>query len=193
MAIPIKTTEQLGGSNSIVTPNTATNDTITLKAGEMQTIQLFTAQATTSGTFVDFTGIPSNAKKITVMFSNGSTSGTSGVIVQLGSGTIATTGYIGTNGVFYTTNIAGAISITNGIALKYSSVAAETFRGEVALKTFGGNIWLGTSICSGTNYPEVFAGSGEITLAGTLDRIRITTVNGTDIFDAGSVNILVEC
>ena len=29
-------------------------------------------------------------------------------------------------------------------------------------------------------------------LAGTLDRVRITTVNGTDTFDAGSINILYE-
>jgi hypothetical protein len=34
--------------------------------------------------------------------------------------------------------------------------------------------------------------SGSKTLAGTLDRIRITTVNGTDTFDAGQINILYE-
>ena len=31
-----------------------------------------------------------------------------------------------------------------------------------------------------------------VTLSSTLDRIRITTVNGTDTFDAGTINILVE-
>jgi hypothetical protein len=36
----------------------------------------------------------------------------------------------------------------------------------------------------------VFAGSK--TLSGALDRIRITTVNGTDTFDAGTINILYE-
>jgi hypothetical protein len=34
--------------------------------------------------------------------------------------------------------------------------------------------------------------SGTIALSGTLDRVRITTVNGTDTFDAGSINILYE-
>ena len=34
--------------------------------------------------------------------------------------------------------------------------------------------------------------SGTVTLSGTLDRVRITTVNGTDTFDAGSINILYE-
>jgi len=34
--------------------------------------------------------------------------------------------------------------------------------------------------------------AGSISLAAVLDRIRITTVNGTDTFDAGSINILYE-
>jgi hypothetical protein len=34
--------------------------------------------------------------------------------------------------------------------------------------------------------------SGSIALSGTLDRVRITTVNGTDTFDAGTINILYE-
>jgi hypothetical protein len=35
-------------------------------------------------------------------------------------------------------------------------------------------------------------GGGTVTLGGTLDRVRITTVNGTDTFDAGTINILYE-
>lgn len=30
------------------------------------------------------------------------------------------------------------------------------------------------------------------TLSATLDRVRLTTVNGTDTFDAGLVNIIYE-
>jgi hypothetical protein len=37
-----------------------------------------------------------------------------------------------------------------------------------------------------------FSSSGTKSLSATLDRIRITTVNGTDTFDAGSINILYE-
>jgi hypothetical protein len=33
---------------------------------------------------------------------------------------------------------------------------------------------------------------GQIELAATLTAVRITTVNGTDAFDAGSINILYE-
>ena len=35
-------------------------------------------------------------------------------------------------------------------------------------------------------------GGGNVTLGGALDRIRVTTVNGTDLFDAGSINIMYE-
>jgi hypothetical protein len=31
-----------------------------------------------------------------------------------------------------------------------------------------------------------------LALGGVLDRVRLTTVNGTDTFDAGTVNILYE-
>ena len=34
--------------------------------------------------------------------------------------------------------------------------------------------------------------SGTITLSGALDRVRITSSNGTDTFDAGSINIMWE-
>ena len=34
--------------------------------------------------------------------------------------------------------------------------------------------------------------AGRVTLSGALDRVRVTTVNGTDTFDAGSINILYE-
>jgi hypothetical protein len=34
--------------------------------------------------------------------------------------------------------------------------------------------------------------AGGINLAGTLDRIRLIAVNGTDNFDAGSLNVMYE-
>ena len=47
-------------------------------------LQRGTAVASTSGTSVDFTSIPSWVKRITVMFNGVSTSGTSNPLVQLG-------------------------------------------------------------------------------------------------------------
>ena len=62
--------------------------------------------------------------------------------------------------------------------------------GAMYINLLTGNTWVSThSLNSGG---ESFMGSGSKTLSSTLDRIRITTVNGTDAFDAGSINILYE-
>jgi hypothetical protein len=58
-------------------------------------IVLATAQASTSGTSIDFTGIPAGAKRITVMFSGVSLSGSASYLFQLGdAGGFETTGYV---------------------------------------------------------------------------------------------------
>jgi hypothetical protein len=142
-------------------------------------MQLMTAK-TARGTAIDFTAIPSWAKKITVMFNGVSTSGTSLVQVQLGtSGGFATTGYISAGGS------------TTGFSISGSVTATDIRSGSSVLNLFSSNIWTVTGGCvvNGTTFG---ATAGSVPLSATLDRIRITTVNGTDTFDAGTINILVE-
>jgi len=157
-----------------------------------QLMTLSTAQATTSGTSIDFTGIPTWAKKITVMFNGVSTNGTNTTIIQLGSGSITTTGYVGSATTFISGTGFNSGSYTSGIATAgTTTTAADARTGQMILTNVSGNIWVGsvtlTSTATTTNI-----GAGSITLSGTLDRIRLTTVGGTDTFDAGSVNILIE-
>lgn len=151
-----------------------------------------TAQASTSGTSIDFTSIPSWAKRITVMFSGVSTSGTSNIQTQLGtSGGIVITGYgsqAGGMGV-------AAVASTTGLILVQQNAAAATWQGTQIITLLGSNTWTSISNLTrtdsaGTITMQVSAGS--ISLSGTLDRVRITTVNGTDTFDAGSINIMYE-
>jgi hypothetical protein len=152
-----------------------------------QPLTLATAQATTSGTSIDFTGIPSWVKRITVMFQGVSTSGTSGVIVQLGrSAGFVVTGYA-------STNTTGSGTVTNSTAglLVGGTQAAETRSGLLTICNISANTWTGggnLKLATGANCQ--FA--GDVSLDATLDRIRLTTVNGTDTFDAGSVNIMYE-
>lgn len=192
---------------SIKVTNDANNGTVTIKGADVAgdytvttpefdcelapRMQLMTAQNSTSGTSIDFTGIPSWAKKITVMFKGVSTSGASVVQVQLGSTVIQNTGY---NAMAGYGSSAGQYSIlTTGFPVDGSNAAtAATSRfGFLSLCNLTANAWCETvnSYSSGgtTNF-----GAGAVTLAGTLDRIRVTTVNGTDLFDSGTVNILVE-
>lgn len=151
-----------------------------------------TAQASTSGTSIDFTGIPSWVKRITVMFDAVSTSGTSNWLVQLGdSGGVENTGYLSV-GTFLGSSVGGT-NYTTGFGLPMSS-SSHVGQGLIILSNLNGNGWTanGSLAGSGSAAGFIYSTSGAKTLSATLDRVRITTVNGTDTFDAGSINILYE-
>jgi len=154
-----------------------------------------TAQATTSGTSIDFTSIPNWVKRITVMFQGVSTSGTSPLRVQIGSGTVTTTGYAG-GMITYNTNSLEGATVTNGFPVDIANAgsSATTARhGTVTITNISGNSFVSTSVIGFSPGGLIGAhGGSSVTLASALDRVRITTVNGTDTFDGGSVNILYE-
>jgi hypothetical protein len=142
----------------------------------------------TTTTYNDFTGIPSWVKRITVMFNGVSTSGTSLLQIQIGSGSVETSTYIGTS-----TSAAGtvqSVALTTGFIVGTPSAAA-TYSGNAVLTNLSGNIWSLSSVMGRNDGRADFTG-GVKSISGTLDRVRITTVNGTDTFDAGSINILYE-
>jgi hypothetical protein len=150
-----------------------------------------TAVASTSGTSIDFTSIPSWVKRITVMFDGVSTNGTSSLLIQLGdSGGIENTGYLSTS----ITDDAGGGSLgvnsTDGFVY-YQDQASYLGYGITTIVLVSGNVWVSSHTGRMTTTNVVTGGGGK-TLSATLDRVRITTVNGTDTFDAGSINILYE-
>jgi len=148
------------------------------------------AQNSTSGTSIDFTGIPSWVKRITVSFSGMSTSGTSLPLIQVGAGSVLTTGY---SCVSSSLSPAGSsASFTNGISLVPSGhTAALTYYGTVVFSLVTGNVWAASGSLALPGVASTFTAGG-VTLAGALDRVRITTAGGTDTFDAGVINISYE-
>jgi hypothetical protein len=151
-----------------------------------QGITLGTAVASTSGTAIDFTGIPATAKRVTVLFNGVSTNGTSAIQVQLGtSSSFETTGY---SSVAQASNTIA--SSTSGLVL--GGVSDTDIRsGQMIISAMGSDAWVST----GTNRTLLggsWAMSGDKTISGTLTRVRITTMNGTDTFDAGTINISWE-
>ena len=151
-----------------------------------------TAQASTSGTSINFTGIPSWVKRITVMFSGVSTTGTSDLIIQIGSGSVTTTGYNSSASRNATAGGVGGVTSTSGFIVTGGAVtAALVYYGAIQISNISGNTWVSQGVLSsGTNYTIMAAGNGS--LSSNLDRVRITTVNGTDTFDAGTINIMYE-
>jgi hypothetical protein len=155
--------------------------------GSVYPLVLGTAQASTSGTSIDFTGIPSWVRRVTIMFIGVSTNGSSNYIVQIGAGSVDTTGYLSGAG-----GGAGSANATNGFILTGLNAATTINHGLVTLCTAGSNTWVCGSTLGRSETANFNAGGGSKTLAGTLDRVRITTAGGTDTFDAGSINLLWE-
>ena len=147
---------------------------------------------TASGTSVDFTGIPSTAKRITVMFSGISTNGTSSFLLRFGSGSLDTTGYVSYNGSILGTNATAVSTDTSGHLITPSVTASTSHSGTIILTLLNANVWLTNSTSQRSDGIVNNAITTKAALSSTLDRIRITTVNGTDTFDAGSINIMWE-
>lgn len=159
-----------------------------------QTINLITSGTTvasTSGTSIDFTSIPSGVKRITCMFNGVSTNGTSNLLIQVGSGSITSTGYASQAVQTAASNTNSAA--TNGFLVTGAMAATLSMSGIMHLCLIGSNIWVESGIVSNSAVSNIDYGSGvSPSLSGALDRIRFTTVNGTDTFDAGSINIMYE-
>jgi hypothetical protein len=154
-----------------------------------------TVVASTSGTSIDFTGIPATAKRITVMFSGVSTNGGSAKQIQIGdSGGVETTGYISSGAYFNTGGSFANAELTSGFIVN-SVVASDAIAGSFIISCLSAstNTWtFNGSAATGNSATALLLSGGAKSLSATLDRIRITSVNGTDTFDAGSINILYE-
>ena len=150
-----------------------------------------TAVASTSGTSIDFTSIPSWVKRITVMFSGVSTNGTSTPLVQIGAGSVTTSGYLGVGNATVAGGATSGTNFTTGFGVQ-SALAANILHGHMVLTNVTSNTWVASHAMGTSNGTTTMVGSGTLALGGTLDRVRLTTVNGTDTFDAGSINLLWE-
>jgi hypothetical protein len=126
------------------------------------------------------------------MFDGVSTNGTSSFLIQLGdSGGIETTGY--NSGSVYTSTATNNASSTAGVLI-HTFGQNTTIYGQMTFSLFDTttNTWAATGNFSSPSGSLSFYSSGTKALSASLDRVRITTVIGTNTFDAGSINILYE-
>ena len=187
-------TGNTSGSVTVAVPDVAGSNTATIGAatGTHYPFTAGTAVTSTSGTSIDFTSIPSWVKRVTVNLSGVSLSSTSHLLVQLGSGSATTSGYVGTYVRVGSSSVNGAP--TSGFQLTSTGNATDTHNAVITFVNLTGNTWVGNGSSStiiSTNY-YIQNTTGLIALGGVLDRVRVTSVSGTDTFDAGSINILYE-
>ena len=162
---------------------------LTRAVGPMAQPALGTEQATTSGTSVDFTGIPAGVKMILVSIVGLSGNGTSPFQIQIGdSGGIESTAYSSVAGFNDAVGVGGLASST-GFILVPAIGAVNNYSFTAVMVLQSGTTW----VCQANGHQNgatvVTLSNGHKTLSAELDRIRLTTVNGTDTFDAGSINI----
>ena len=178
----------VAGNNTITFPTTSGTAVVN---GANSAIVSGTAVASTSGTSIDFTGIPSWVKRVTVMFNGVSTStpGTNNIQVQLGAGSITTSGYAGG-----ASSISTLTNYSTGLVVSNNVLATDTLYGSMVLTNITGNNWVSSHTAVASTV-RAYWGAGQVALSGTLDRIRIigsATGAPSDTFDAGSINIMYE-
>lgn len=164
---------------------------VTINSGAVLGITSGTAVASTSGTSIDFTSLPSWVKRITMLINGLSTNGTSIMCIRIGAGSIETSGYLGSVGATRSGSSAN-LNYSTSFALVDGMAAVLTIYGTVTLTLLGSNTWVFAGTTGRTDTSGSYFYGGVKVLSGTLDRVRITTVGGTDTFDAGSINILYE-
>ena len=153
-------------------------------------ITVGTAQATTSGTTINLsTTLPTGIKKIDIPFVGHSTNGTTGTLVQIGSGSFATSGYISTAARVAAGGSTGVSTSTAGFHIG-NNASAAVMSGTISLTHLGSNVWSASLSMGDSGGSLSTSGGGNITLGGALDRLRIITGNATDTFTAGSVNYI---
>jgi hypothetical protein len=156
-----------------------------LSFGTPAGITLGTSVASTSGTSIDFTGIPSGVKTITLLFNAVSKNGSSNFLIQIGSGTVTTSGYSST------ASFGGALATSTAGFVILSNNASYLYTGNSVIENLSGNLWICTGVGTHPNTSSN-VNSGNVTIGGVLNILRLTTVNGTDTFDAGSINIMYQ-
>jgi hypothetical protein len=156
-----------------------------------QPLTLATSQ-NASGTSVDFTGIPSWAKRVTVMFNGVSTNGTASVLIQVGAGSVLSTGYLTSTSAVGSS--VATVNSTSGFQVYFGTgdAIAGVRNGSLVLNLIASNAWSAQGVFGTSNTTTTSVVAGSVPLSNPLDRIRITTVGGANTFDAGSVNISYE-
>ena len=190
---PVLTTPQVNVINEATAGAGVTVDGVLIKDGAIsgQYAPLFRDTAkTATGTSVDFTGIPSWVRRITVILSdvgNNAADGTD-LTIRLGdSGGIESTGYVA---VASTTSGNDTSSI--GFRIRDTIGTSKRANCMLTLCNISGNTWIAGYQGMTGNEDRTISGGGRKTLSDVLTQIRVTTEGGASTFTSGSINIIYE-
>ena len=194
---PITSTGTLSIDSTVATltgSQTLTNKTLGsgLVAGA-SLITSGTAVASTSGTSITFSSIPSWVKRVSIMLVGVSTNGSSNLAVQIGPvAGVETTGYSG-----YAYTPTSPVGYTTEWAITGTNIASNAHSGTVFLSLADSttNTWVMSAVGGGVGINTASMAGGSKAIAGVLSVLKVigsNTGSPVDTFDAGSINILYE-
>ena len=180
-----------GSASDVLTTNGAGVLSWTTPSGGGGGLTLGTLVASTSGSSIDFTGIPAGTKQVIITFKSVSLSGTDYIQFQLGdSGGIETTGYVSAG--TFTGGSSGGTNSTSAFVL-YSTTATNKVSGAITFTLMDAAtfLWAGSGVfcLDGGNY--TFQCGGAKALSAELTQVRIKS-SGSNTFDNGSINIAYQ-
>lgn len=151
-----------------------------------------TAVTSTTGTSVDFTSLPSWIKRVTVLLNGVSLSGTALLRFRLGTSSgFVTTGYASNGSMVSALGNAFASQTAGFDVYDTGSAAGDTYSGKMVFENITGNTWVAVANIA-NNSNQFYTTVGSIALASALTQLQVTSSNGTDTFDAGTINIIYE-
>ena len=148
----------------------------------------------TNQTAPDFTNLPSWVKRITIQFQGLSTNSTGNPLVQLGTGatpTYTTSGYLGSSGGAGNGSTIAAANFTTGFGVIAQTASSTVIHGVMTITNISGNNWVAFGVTGQSTVTNVFMSGGSVSLGAALTAVRLY-IDGTQFFDAGTVNILYE-
>ena len=152
-------------------------------------ITITAKQASTSGSTIDFTGIPAGVRRITIMLVGVSTTGTGVMFVQLGdAGGPETSGYSCAAINVASAGATVASNETTAFLLDAGGVDTVIRHGSAVLNLVDASTftWTFSSVYGREDSAVVSTGGGSKSLSATLTQVRVGT---TDAFDAGAIAI----
>lgn len=144
--------------------------------------------ATTSGTAIDITGLPTGVKAIYIHFDKNTVNGATNFLLQLGdSGGIENTGYLG---ACYQLGSTGVTSTAGFPIRRAASTIAIVGTLILMIENAANNTWsINGNLARSESLGDIFVCAGQKSLSATLDRIRLVSENGTAIFNGGNFSI----
>lgn len=185
----------LGLSGSVVLPVTPTIISPTISGAVMSTMASSVLTSGTSqsasGATVSFTGIPSWARRITILLSGVSTVAAGLPAIRAGSGSYEASGYDSVNNAIGATSVGSSASATTSWDLQNSGGSANVYTGQVVITKVNGTLY---TISGQVRYSTLSTALsvGFKTFAGTIDRVQLLMSTGADTFNGGTMNVMWE-